>query len=315
MNNQERTIQRYLLGELPESEQQSLEQEYFNDQRLFEHIVQVENDLVDKYARGLLSAATRERFEEYYLAHSGRRERAGFAGALAARLGRVSGVEVAPALPERWLDRLLVKLGGPRLVWAFASVVLLITVLGAWTLMETKRLRRQELARTESERAGHEQRARELEQQLANDRLRAEQLSEEIERLRAEQSASPPATEPNRNSRFATLILTIGGTRDVDLSKPSILNIPSGAEQVRVQLNLKENEYSSYLVVVQSASGNSIFTSKRLTAPGKKSGASLTLLIPARLFSPGDYILTLKGFSKGGEAEDISKSLLRVERR
>jgi hypothetical protein len=55
MSNQEQTIQRYLLGELPESEQVTLEQEYFADQQLFEQIVQLENGLVDKYARGLLS--------------------------------------------------------------------------------------------------------------------------------------------------------------------------------------------------------------------------------------------------------------------
>ena len=315
MNNQERTIQRYLLGELPESEQQSLEQEYFNDQRLFEHIVQVENDLVDKYARGLLSPATRERFEEYYLAHSGRRERAGFAGALAARLGQVSGVEVAPASSERWLDRLRASLGGARLAWAFVSVVLLIAVVAGWSLVETRRLR-QELARSESERVDSEQRERELQRQVTSEQLRAEKLSEEIERLRVEQNAPAPlATDLRRASTFATLMLTIGGTREVDPGQPAVLVIPAATEQIRVLMKLKENDYSSYRAVVQLAGGNTVFTSGRLTATSKKSGATLALLIPARIFSAGDYILTLRGFSKTGEVEDVSKSPFRVEKR
>ena len=75
MNNRQQTIQRYLLGELTESERTALEQEYFNDQQLFEQIVEVENDLVDKHSRGLLSPETRDRFKDYYLDHAQRRER------------------------------------------------------------------------------------------------------------------------------------------------------------------------------------------------------------------------------------------------
>ena len=82
MSKREQTIRHYLLGELPESQQVKLEQEYFGDAQMFEQVVQVENDLVDQYARGLLPPATRSRFEEYYLAHPQRRERARFAETL-----------------------------------------------------------------------------------------------------------------------------------------------------------------------------------------------------------------------------------------
>ena len=314
MINQQRTIQRYLLGELPESEKERLEHQYFNDPQLFEQIVEVENELVDNYARGLLSAGARDRFEKYYLAHSKLRERAGFAEALAEKLGHARDAEVTPPPSERWWDRLLFALNGPRLAWAFAAVVLLTAVVTTWTLLETKRLR-QELARAQSERVDSEQRERDLKEQMASEQLRADRLTEEIARLRAEQSDVAPPPTPNGHSPFATLILTIGGTREVDPGQPTVLVIPEATEQVRVQLKLKESDYPSYRAVVQSANGNTVFTSRRLSAPSQKSDASLALLVSARLFTTGDYMLTLRGLSKTGEVEDVSKSLFRVERR
>lgn len=316
MNNRQQTIQRYLLGELTDSERAALEQEYFNDQRLFGQVVEVENDLVDKYSRGLLSPGTRDRFKDHYLDHPQRRERARFAEALQAKLDQAQDVEVAASTTtETWLERLSALLRGPRLAWTFSIAVLLFAVLAGWFFIETRRLG-QELARTESEKVTGEQRERELQQQVTNEQLRAEELSQELERLRMQQGAAPlPSPEDKLASTFATLILTIGGTRSTDAGPPAVLQIPARAEQVRLQLNLRENNYSRYQAVLQSAGGNTIFTSRQLTAVNKKTGANLALLVPARLFSAGDYILTLRGVSKTGEVEDVSKSLFRVERK
>jgi hypothetical protein len=46
---------RYLLGDLPETEQTAVELEYFADPEKFEEIWSAENDLVDRYMRGGLS--------------------------------------------------------------------------------------------------------------------------------------------------------------------------------------------------------------------------------------------------------------------
>ena len=315
MNNREQTIQRYLLGELTESEREALEQEYFNDQQLFEQIVEVENDLVDKHSRGLLSPGVRDRFRDYYLDHAQRRARARFAEALQAKLDQAKEVKAAASTPtETLLERLSAALRGPRLAWAFSIAVLLIAVLAGWSFIETRRLR-QELARTESERVTSETRERELQQQVTNEQLRAEKLSQELEGLRMQREAASPSPSPEVNlaSTFATLILTIGGTRSTDGS-PAVLHIPARTEQVRLQLKLRENNYSRYRAVLQSAGGNTIFTSRQLTAVNKKTGANLALVAPARIFQAGDYILTLRGVSKTGQVEDVSKSLFRVER-
>ena len=309
-------MQRYLLGELPDSEQAALEQEYFKDGRLFEQMVQVENELVDKYARGLLSPTTRDRFEKYYLAHPKRRERAKFAQALAAKVAEFNEVVAPPVRTESLLERLGALMRGPKLAWALSVAVLLIAVIAGWSLIKTRRLQ-QELASTEAEKITRQQRERELQQQVTIERERAETLFQELDRLRMGQNTTTPSplTEPKGASTLATLVLAIGGTRGADTGQPPVLVIPTGTEQVRLQLSLRENDYSSYRAVMQSAGGNTIFTSRRLNTTNKRSGANLTLLIPARMFSAGDYVLTLRGISKTGEVEDISKSLFRVERK
>jgi hypothetical protein len=308
MTNQEQIIQRYLLGELPEAEQSTLEEAYFNDQRLFDRMLQVENELVDKYARGLLSPPTRERFEKYYLTHPKRRERANFARALAARLDEsdeVAGVSQPDA--ESFWNRLLVSMRGPKLALGFSVALLLMTGVSAWFLFETRRLRQDFIAQ--------EQRERELQQQATSERQRAEQLAAELERRADQPPVSPSPTPIKSVPAFASLVLTIGGTRSVEGGSPGLLVIPAGTEQVRLQLDLRENNYASYQAVLQAAGGREVFAAARLVAKPARTGASLALTIPAQRFASGDYILTLRGVSKTGEVEDVSKSLFRVDRK
>jgi cell division protein FtsL len=311
MNTQQQTIQRYLLGELPETEQEILERKYFADPIVFEQIVQVENDLADRYARGLLSPNVRDRFEKYYLAHPERRSRARFAEALVAKLDQDKEVQ---ATQKSWFASLSALLRGPKLARAFSIAILLFAVLTGWFFIETRRLR-QELARTETERLTREARDRQLEKQVADEKQRVQKLADELEALRAQQDTDQPAPSPEAkpSSTLATLILTIGGARGAENGQPGLLEIPSGAEQVRVQLNLRENNYAVYQIVLQSADGNTAFTSRQLTASNKKSGATLAVIIPAQKLSTGDYILTLRGSTATGEFEDVSKSLFHVE--
>jgi anti-sigma factor RsiW len=309
MTNQEQIIQRYLLGELPEAEQIALEQEYFNDPRLFDQMVQAESELVDKYARGLLSPATRESFEKYYLAHPKRRERANFARALATTIDESNEVAaVSQPDAESFWNRLLFSMRDPKIAWGFSVALLLMTVVAVWLLFETRRLS-QDLS-------AQEQRERELQQQATSERQRADQLAAELERRRDDQPVVSPSPRPIKSvPAIASLVLAVGGTRSIDGATPALLTIQTGTEQVRIQLNLRENAYSSYRAVLQAAGGREVFAWPRLVAKRARSGASLTLTMPAQRFAIGDYILTLRGMNKTGEVEDVSKSLFRVEKK
>lgn len=313
MTNQQQLIQRYFLGELSEAEQVALEQAYFNDQRLFDQMLQAEGELVDKYTRGLLAPPTRNRFEQYYLAHPQRRERANFAVALAAKLDQANEVAAPPAAAQSLWNRLRVSMRAPKLAWAFSVALLLMAAVAVWFLIETRRLR-QEFAKNENQQATQEQRERELQQQIADERRRSEQLSAELNRQRAEQQPLPTPSM-NAGPTFVSLILTIGGTRSTDANPPAFLAIPKRTNQVQLQLNLRDNDYPAYRAALRSAGGERVFAWHRLNPRTTKSGASLILNLPAHKFAGGDYILMLQGVSKTGEVEDVSKSLFRVERK
>jgi hypothetical protein len=315
MNNQEQRLRRYLLGEMPETERTALEQEYFSDQRLFELMVQVENELVDKYARGLLRQPTRDRFEQFYLAHPKRRERAKFAETLVAKLEQTDEVAAAPAAHvESLWHRWLASMRGPRLAWTLSLALLLIASVTALFLFQTRRSR-QERLRAEAVRSTQEQQLRESQPQVANVRPPSEQPSVEVERTDREQQVVAPVPSPTVKPEpmFVSLTLTVAGTRGA-VSTPQTLVIPARTEQVRLKLNIRENDYLRYSVALQPAGGKEIFTRQHLTPKTTKSGASLAFIIPAQKFTAGDYILTLRGVNEAGEIEDVSKSLLHVER-
>jgi hypothetical protein len=76
------TLRRYLLGEMPESEMEALEQEYFVDSELLGRIRGVEHDLIDDYVADLLGPQLRQAFERNCLVTPAQRERVAAARAL-----------------------------------------------------------------------------------------------------------------------------------------------------------------------------------------------------------------------------------------
>ena len=90
----EARLTRYLLGAGSPRERERLEAEYFADQDAFENMLSAEDDLIDAYARGDLSAEERRQFEDRFLSSAQGRERVQFARTLA------GAVAVAPSLPQ-----------------------------------------------------------------------------------------------------------------------------------------------------------------------------------------------------------------------
>jgi CHAT domain-containing protein/exonuclease VII small subunit len=79
---EEKTIRRYLLGELPEAEMLPFEERLMTDDPLFEMLLVIEDELIDESVAGELSAEEQARFEAYFLATPRRRERLELARAL-----------------------------------------------------------------------------------------------------------------------------------------------------------------------------------------------------------------------------------------
>ena len=303
MEESEQRMRRYLLGELSELEQSALEKEYFTDSQFFDQMLKTENELVDDYVRGWLSKEVRERFEQFYLAHPERRERVKFAAALASKLDQIEEAEQAPRGLSTW-QKFLLAIGGqrPTLRLALALATLLVMVASVWILVERQRKHERELAQAE-------RRERES-QQIAGERRPPEEAQGRVEP--SPQETPPPTQTPVRSSgTTVSLALTVGGVRGGDSGRTPTLVIPQDTTQARLILSLKDNDYPSYNVSLQTVAGAEIFNQRNV----RPRGVRFVFTVPADRLESGDYILTLRGVGPDGKVDDLSKSLFRVEKR
>jgi anti-sigma factor RsiW len=307
----EELIKRYLLGELPESEQAALEDDYFADKAKYNQICQMEDKLMDDYARGYLSQAERQRFERHFLATPRRQAHLNFAQALTQLLDQpavatpaLSPVAAQDAKAAPLLRRLSATVSGwqsflallrsprPTLGLAFVAAALVIVLGGLWFLNRNARVREQQVV-TQRPPDATQQRAPTPDQQIIA------------------QSVPSPRSQPST----VFFALSLGAFRGSGSDQPPPLVIPRGAELVRLQLKLTENVFPRYQVRLQTTEGKEVLNQQGLKARRTKSGDDLMLNIPAGKFSSGEYILALSGVSATGEVESLGKSILKVEKR
>src|SRR5262245_46314087 len=68
-------LRRYLLGELTEDEEARHEERLLTEKDYFDRLLLSEDDLIDEYVRGMLSAQDKERMERRFLASPRRQEK------------------------------------------------------------------------------------------------------------------------------------------------------------------------------------------------------------------------------------------------
>lgn len=96
--NIEGRLRKYLLGELPEAEQQALEERLMTETELFDLLQIAEDELIDDHLSGGLSASERSRFDGFFLSTPERRRKLSFAMALRRYVTRGGVVVEAPAV-------------------------------------------------------------------------------------------------------------------------------------------------------------------------------------------------------------------------
>lgn len=84
-------ITAYLLGELAEPEQERFETRYFADDALFNRLLAIEDELIDRYSSGNLTEFECQRLERHFTRVPGRRKRLPLAEALPRRVSALAG--------------------------------------------------------------------------------------------------------------------------------------------------------------------------------------------------------------------------------
>jgi hypothetical protein len=299
----EKMMLAYLLGDLSEEEQALAATRLFTEPH-YQQLQIVEEELIEDYVRGELSEDERDHFENFFLAAPHRRERVEFAQvmleALAEREVEAEAEEHEPAqlASISWLQSLLFFLrSNISLPQASVAAVGLIALIGcAWLFSENRRLRDEAESlrvRLEAERASRRQQEQQLQQQIA----RNEQLTADLER---ERHRSIPLS-PSSIFTFALNSLLVKG------AEGSRIAIPPSAQRLRIHLEMERAEsYRSYRVALQKAESQGLRQIASRHAIPTSSGRIVVARLPAKLFTTGDYILTLKGVTASGAFEDIA---------
>jgi hypothetical protein len=317
--NNEKLIARYLLGDLPEEQQVAIEDRAFADKDYLALVTAVENDLIDEYVRQELSPTERQQFERQFLASAERRKRVEFAKVLARVPERTVVSETAK---WSWRDSLYALISGlnPAAKIAFAAVMLLLIVGGAWLLTATVRLRSQ-LTQLQAQ---NQARQNELQQQVEAERRRNEELNarltqEQQQREQSEESLQKlsetgDATNPPPRPVIAALTLLPGLSRGGG-DKASLV-MPEDARLVRLQIGIDPNEpYKTFAVELRTAAGRQVWTRENLTARTRGKARAVSLTLPASALKSGDYELRLSGRREGGESEDVGFYYFDVKKR
>ena len=326
MNNED-LIKRYLLGELSGAEQTALEDEYFIDRAKYDQLCKTEDELIDRYTRGALSPADRERFERCYLTNPRRRRHVKFAKALTKAInGEITARSTAKQTSDRHHTespdtdisrraRLVVLPRGLRSPLGLTLIIatLLIAIGGTWVAIETSRLRAR-LA--EEQRNGETQRQRAQTQAIQIAALEAQfrQLAEERVRRQGQMQAVKETGSSSSPPASVHLTLSINAFRDSGGQGPLALMIPKGVEEARLRLNLLENLFPTYRVTLLTADGSEVFSKAGLRPRAGKAGDFVTVGLPAGKLMSGDNVISLSGVSSTGEVEPLGKTIIKVRR-
>jgi len=287
-------LTRYLLGFLPESEAEQLDELSVADQEFAWRLEAVENDLVDAYVRGELPAEDREQFRKRYLSSPRRREKVNFAGGLLALEQRT------PALPEKhstkasatreksapgFLSRLF-SVPQRGLQWGFASAACVLLFVTGFLFFQNLRLSR-EIHKTQEQYAALTQKKIDLERQFGD------QKAENAQAV----NARPPASSVQLDHLTTVALFLAPPTRGA--SQLPTLTVPPGTQLVVLSLGVETGEFASYKATLKDLATNQLVW-RGVAHPSSSGGKkTVTVSFPSSLLKQQSYLVELAGQADG----------------
>lgn len=307
-------IRQYLLGALSEDEQARFQDRLLTERDLFDELLIAENELTDDYLSRALAEGERERFINYFLAAPERRQKLKFARALSRRASesRAAGPE-----SRRWKSLLaFVSFQNAKPVLGAIMLAALAGLL--WLGVETARLRSQ-LNQSRAAQSRAEQRGRELEREMAQQRERSDEIARQLEREQSlsdsleQEIASLKGPQADRVPIVISLALLPGAVRDEGAM--SKVEMPRGATWLRLQLSLERSGFARYRAELRTAEGRQVWSRDGLKASLSNEASLVEAKLPARLLADSDYVMTLRGETVSGESERAGTYFFRVLRK
>ena len=289
-NDKSVLLTRYLLGEMGEAEEVSVEQRFFEDPAFLDELRATECDLLDEYVRGELKGERREGFERRFLAAPGRRRRVLFADVLEkAAVRRHNAADAQQSTTSRTGGRAKRFHVGARYRLILAVAAVLVVAFFGVSLWLGGGFREQGPAPV---------------------------LVEEQPAPQAPGSppaASPPVTEPGNPAPQASVATFLLKARRLRGEPANRLVIAPGVKTVRLVIQLRLHDYAGYKVTMQTPDHEVVWQSGLLNRVD--GGGRLSVQIAASQFGNRDYLVVVKGANSGGQEEDVGDYYFEVVRK
>jgi hypothetical protein len=276
----EELLVKYLLGNLPETDEVQVEDRAFEDANYLDALEAAEADLIDTYVRGGLSQSERRAFERRFLTSRNRWSKVQFARALV----RVTAASTAPIRPvprQTWFS--LIRGWSPALRFA-AGLAALICIAGpSWLIFQNAAMRSR-MAVLESQRHDLETREQGLRRQLGQEQSRAGNLAAQ----RQQQQSTGGAFA------VASLVLVPGLSRAETRIEELVLTPSAQIAHLEIQLEATD-DYTRFRAELRTRRGEEVMTRSNLPRRRTNTGYAVSFDVPASALTAGDYELALKG--------------------
>jgi hypothetical protein len=93
-----------------------------------------------------------------------------------------------------------------------------------------------------------------------------------------------------------------------------LLRIPSGTEQVQLNMEFNSPGNGKYEVALSTPEGRSIWSKAVVAARGSRPHMLITVTVPTRLLQDSDYIVTVQSIGPDHAAETAAEYSFRVKR-
>jgi anti-sigma factor RsiW len=330
--DEENLIRRFLLGKLSAEERERVGERLFTDEEFFAQVDAFEDELIDDFARGKLSAEDRERFEQQFLITDERRERLEFAQdfhqALLESHPPAAEEAVNPADDDSGVWAWL----GLRRALAFGiAVSLLLIGAGALLLRQVlsrRNSREQEVAtqqQQQSNRASQNENMRAVSNTVKDkdaptnqEPIKTSQTPLIASNTQINETPRPAENRVgSRRSTVSTFAVTLepGSLRgDGDFKK---FPVPKGMKTALLKLRFEDDEEAtmpdgSYSFELQNGELKTISRAENLRSSRVRGGRFVTVRVPARLLTAGNYRAVLRRRAQNGQSEGVGSYYFNV---
>lgn len=266
---------RYLLGSLSDEESEHLDELSVTDNDFAQLLDNVENDLVDQYARGELTNDTLEKFKTYYLSSSKRIEKVKFAQDFGKIINKTAPAKIFHLKPRRL-----------SMQWGFAAAALLLLLTVGYLIFENYSLRN-EVLRAKAEQSMLKKREQELQRQLEQQRSVDTEKANELASVRERLKQLEQQLEGNEQRKVPLLAFNLTPQmRGIKIPK---FTLPRETESVEFTLALESNEYREYQAALKNPSTDEVLWRSNKVKANQID--TVKIILPANLLKTQNYLL------------------------